>query len=197
MAWQGMGNGEVDVIIENWGHPDLEQKYITKQKTAQDAGPNGNIGVIGWYVPPGSLWILQGRTWFVLYGGRSAGLRPGAGRAGPLLAGRPAPRGGRCAPAGAGPAARPPGEPVAEAAVALLRAAFPDDSGEVGCWPDYARLLPHPLAVCEHAERLDIAGEQVGWLVHRASDPAVLLSDDALTDAAAFAQRRLALRRPE
>ncbi len=52
VAWQGMGNSEVDVVIENWGHPDLVQKYITEQKTAQDAGPNGNVGVIGWYVPP-------------------------------------------------------------------------------------------------------------------------------------------------
>ena len=25
VAWQGMGNGEVDVVIENWGHPDLVQ----------------------------------------------------------------------------------------------------------------------------------------------------------------------------
>ncbi|HKQ00081.1 MAG TPA: ABC transporter substrate-binding protein [Actinomycetes bacterium] len=56
VAWQGMANREVDVVIENWGHPDLVQKYITDQKTAQDAGPNGNIGVIGWYVPP---WMVQ------------------------------------------------------------------------------------------------------------------------------------------
>src|SRR4051794_35468364 len=56
VAWQGMGNGEVDTVIENWGHPDLVQKYITDQKTAQDAGPNGNIGVIGWYVPP---WMAK------------------------------------------------------------------------------------------------------------------------------------------
>jgi glycine betaine/proline transport system substrate-binding protein len=56
VAWQGMGNGEVDVVIENWGHPDLVQKYITDQKTAQDAGVNGNIGIIGWYVPP---WMAK------------------------------------------------------------------------------------------------------------------------------------------
>ena len=56
VAWQGMGNGEVDVVIENWGHADLVQKYITDQKTAQDAGLNGNVGVIGWYVPP---WMAQ------------------------------------------------------------------------------------------------------------------------------------------
>ncbi|HWJ53760.1 MAG TPA: ABC transporter substrate-binding protein [Propionibacteriaceae bacterium] len=56
VAWQGMGNGEVDTVIENWGHPDLVQKYIDEQKTAADAGPNGNIGIIGWYVPP---WMAQ------------------------------------------------------------------------------------------------------------------------------------------
>jgi glycine betaine/proline transport system substrate-binding protein len=56
VAWQGMGSGEIDVVIENWGHPDLVQKYITEQKTAEDGGPNGNIGVIGWYVPP---WLAQ------------------------------------------------------------------------------------------------------------------------------------------
>lgn len=56
VAWQGMGNREVDTVIENWGHPDLVQKYITDQKTAQDAGTNGNIGNIGWYVPP---WMAQ------------------------------------------------------------------------------------------------------------------------------------------
>lgn len=56
VAWQGMGNGEVDTVIENWGHPDLVKKYIDEQKTAQDAGPNGNVGIIGWYVPP---WMAE------------------------------------------------------------------------------------------------------------------------------------------
>jgi glycine betaine/proline transport system substrate-binding protein len=52
VAWQGFETGEVDVILENWGHPDLEQTYITDKKVAQDAGPNGVIGLIHWYVPP-------------------------------------------------------------------------------------------------------------------------------------------------
>jgi ABC-type proline/glycine betaine transport systems, periplasmic components len=56
VAWQGMGNNEVDVVIENWGHDDLKQKYITQQATAQEGGPNGNIGIIGWYVPP---WMAK------------------------------------------------------------------------------------------------------------------------------------------
>ena len=51
IAWQGFQTGEVDVILENWGHPDLEKKYITTDKLAQDDGPNGVTGIIGWYVP--------------------------------------------------------------------------------------------------------------------------------------------------
>lgn len=56
IAWQGMGEGDVDVVIENWGHDDLKKKYIEKQGTAVEVGPNGNIGVIGWYVPP---WLAE------------------------------------------------------------------------------------------------------------------------------------------
>ena len=41
VAWQGFETGEVDAILENWGHPDLEKLYITDKKVAQDAGPNG------------------------------------------------------------------------------------------------------------------------------------------------------------
>lgn len=51
VSWQGFGSGEVDVIIENWGHPDLEKKYIDEDKVAVNAGPTGNVGIIGWYVP--------------------------------------------------------------------------------------------------------------------------------------------------
>lgn len=51
VAWPGFDTGEIDVILENWGHPDLEQTYITEKGVAQDAGPNGVTGVIGWYVP--------------------------------------------------------------------------------------------------------------------------------------------------
>ncbi len=51
IAWPGFETGEIDVILENWGHPDLEQTYITEKKVAQDAGPNGISGIIGWYVP--------------------------------------------------------------------------------------------------------------------------------------------------
>ncbi len=56
VSWQGFETGEVDVIIENWGHPDLEKKYIDEDKVAQIAGETGNIGIIGWYVPK---WMVD------------------------------------------------------------------------------------------------------------------------------------------
>jgi glycine betaine/proline transport system substrate-binding protein len=56
VAWQGFPTGDVDVILENWGHPDLEKKYITEDKVAQDGGPNGVTGIIGWYVPQ---WMVD------------------------------------------------------------------------------------------------------------------------------------------
>ena len=52
VAWQGFSTGEIDAIVENWGHEDLAKTYITEQKVAQDVGPTGNTGNIGWYVPP-------------------------------------------------------------------------------------------------------------------------------------------------
>ena len=51
VSWQGFESGEVDAILEDWGHPELEQLYVTDKKVAMDAGENGNIGIIGWYVP--------------------------------------------------------------------------------------------------------------------------------------------------
>jgi glycine betaine/proline transport system substrate-binding protein len=56
VAWQGFGTGEVDAVLENWGHDDLRKKYIDGQKTAVAAGSTGIKGTIGWYVPP---WLAQ------------------------------------------------------------------------------------------------------------------------------------------
>lgn len=62
LAWQGLPTGQIDVIIENWGHADLTAKYITQQKTAVDAGPTGNLGQIGWYVTPSTLKMFPDIT---------------------------------------------------------------------------------------------------------------------------------------
>ena len=56
VAWQGFETGEVDVIIENWGHEDLKQTYVTERGVAVEAGPTGNEGHIGWYVPQ---WMVE------------------------------------------------------------------------------------------------------------------------------------------
>jgi glycine betaine/proline transport system substrate-binding protein len=58
VSWQGFGTGEVDVVIEDWGHPDLEKKFFAEQGdgSAMDLGPTGNVGIIGWYVPP---WLAE------------------------------------------------------------------------------------------------------------------------------------------
>ncbi|WP_433164099.1 ABC transporter substrate-binding protein [Kribbella sp. CA-247076] len=56
ISWQGFGTGEVDAVLENWGHEDLKKTYIEEQKVAVEAGSTGVKGVIGWYVPP---WMAQ------------------------------------------------------------------------------------------------------------------------------------------
>ncbi len=56
VSWAGFESGTVDVILENWGHPDYEQKYIVEKKVAMDAGSTGNEGVIFWAVP---AWMVE------------------------------------------------------------------------------------------------------------------------------------------
>ncbi len=58
VSWQGFGTGDVDVVLEDWGHPDLEKKYFAASGdgSAEDLGPTGNIGIIHWYVPP---WLAK------------------------------------------------------------------------------------------------------------------------------------------
>ena len=56
VSWQGFETGEVDVIVENWGHDDLKKTYIDEKKVAVNVGPTGNQGVIGWYVPQ---WMVD------------------------------------------------------------------------------------------------------------------------------------------
>ncbi|GAA4218385.1 glycine betaine/proline transport system substrate-binding protein [Streptosporangium album] len=51
VSWEGFESGDVDVIVENWGHDDLKKTFIEEKKVAVDAGSTGNKGVIGWYVP--------------------------------------------------------------------------------------------------------------------------------------------------
>jgi glycine betaine/proline transport system substrate-binding protein len=58
VSWQGFGSGDVDVVIEDWGHPDLEKLYFEGEGdgSGQNIGPTGGVGIIGWYVPP---WLAE------------------------------------------------------------------------------------------------------------------------------------------
>ncbi|MEV1287708.1 ABC transporter substrate-binding protein [Micromonospora sp. NPDC049679] len=55
-SWQGLARGEIDAILENWGHDDLKKRYIDREKSVVEQGITGNKGVIGWYVPP---WMVE------------------------------------------------------------------------------------------------------------------------------------------
>src|SRR5439155_1366765 len=50
-AWPFLGSRGIDAILENWDHEDLAHQYIEVDHVAQDAGPSGNEGVIGWFAP--------------------------------------------------------------------------------------------------------------------------------------------------
>ena len=79
----------------------------------------------------------------------------------------------------------------AQVAVELIDAAFPEDSAEVTRWPSGQRLLPHLLAVTEHAERLKVASEVTGGLLDRASQ--YLRSRGQFQQARPLAERALTL----
>jgi len=56
VSWEGFETGEVDAILENWGHEDLKQTFITEKGVAVEAGSTGVDGIIGWFVPP---WMVE------------------------------------------------------------------------------------------------------------------------------------------
>jgi glycine betaine/proline transport system substrate-binding protein len=50
-AWDALSQGRVDAILEDWGHPDQEKRYVDDKKTITSGGGLGVTGHIGWYVP--------------------------------------------------------------------------------------------------------------------------------------------------
>ncbi|KUJ66955.1 glycine/betaine ABC transporter substrate-binding protein [Streptomyces albus subsp. albus] len=50
-AWDALSQGRVDAILEDWGHPEQEQRYVKDKKTIAPGGELGVTGHIGWYVP--------------------------------------------------------------------------------------------------------------------------------------------------
>jgi glycine betaine/proline transport system substrate-binding protein len=55
-SWADLAKGDLDVILENWGHDAEKKTYIDEKKVAVEGGLTGNQGVIGWYVPP---WMVK------------------------------------------------------------------------------------------------------------------------------------------
>ncbi|MFI9648525.1 ABC transporter substrate-binding protein [Streptomyces sp. NPDC052040] len=50
-AWDALSQGRVDAILEDWGHPDQEKRYVEDKKTITPGGSLGVTGHIGWFVP--------------------------------------------------------------------------------------------------------------------------------------------------
>ncbi|PAN00404.1 glycine/betaine ABC transporter substrate-binding protein [Streptomyces sp. Alain-F2R5] len=50
-AWDALSQGRVDAILEDWGHPEQEQRYVQDKKTIAAGGDLGVTGHIGWFVP--------------------------------------------------------------------------------------------------------------------------------------------------
>ncbi|MFK0211232.1 MULTISPECIES: ABC transporter substrate-binding protein [unclassified Streptomyces] len=50
-AWDALSQGRVDAILEDWGHPDEEKRYIDDKGTIRRGGDLGVTGHIGWFVP--------------------------------------------------------------------------------------------------------------------------------------------------
>ncbi|MFI9204762.1 ABC transporter substrate-binding protein [Streptomyces sp. NPDC053048] len=50
-AWDALSQGRVDAILEDWGHPEQEKRYVKQKKTVTDGGGIGVTGHIGWWVP--------------------------------------------------------------------------------------------------------------------------------------------------
>ncbi|MGW9116390.1 ABC transporter substrate-binding protein [Streptomyces sp. NPDC055663] len=50
-AWDALSQGRVDAILEDWGHPEQEQRYVEGKKTIAPGGELGVTGHIGWFVP--------------------------------------------------------------------------------------------------------------------------------------------------
>ncbi|MEU3793532.1 ABC transporter substrate-binding protein [Streptomyces fructofermentans] len=50
-AWDALSQGRVDAILEDWGHPEQERRYVEDKRTIVDGGRLGVTGHIGWFVP--------------------------------------------------------------------------------------------------------------------------------------------------
>lgn len=78
-----------------------------------------------------------------------------------------------------------------EIGINLLRGSFPPEPDKVTTWPICQQLFPHLVAVTDHAERLEIARSEEGWLLDRASR--FLLARGQYQEARPLAERAIKL----
>ena len=89
-VYQAMADGKVDAVLEDWQHTDQYKQYVTKQKTVTLVGPNGVLGVIGWYIPDYLMkQYPQFKTWKGLKGKETIFKSPESGSQGMFLGGDP------------------------------------------------------------------------------------------------------------
>ena len=89
-VYQGMADGKVDAVLEDWQHVDQYKQYIDKAGTVVMGGPLGVEGHIGWFIPK---YLMdqhpEFKTWEGLKGKETLFKSPESGDQGMFLGGDP------------------------------------------------------------------------------------------------------------
>src|SRR3954454_763515 len=89
-VFQGMADGKVDAVLEDWQHVDQYKQYIDKAGTVVMGGPLGVKGHIGWFIPK---YLMDQHpefaTWEGLKGKEDLFKTPESGDQGMFLGGDP------------------------------------------------------------------------------------------------------------
>jgi len=89
-VFQGMADGKVDAVLEDWQHVDQYKQYIDKAGTVVQGGPLGVEGHIGWFIPKFLMdQHPEFKTWEGLKGKESLFKSPESGSQGMFLGGDP------------------------------------------------------------------------------------------------------------
>src|SRR3954453_9041440 len=89
-VYQGMADGKVDAVLEDWQDVDQYKQYIDKAGTVVMGGPLGVGGPIGWFIPK---YLMdqhpEFKTWEGLKGKETLFTNPESGSQGMFLGGDP------------------------------------------------------------------------------------------------------------
>src|SRR3954453_23311899 len=89
-VYQGMADGKVDAVLEDWQHVDQYKQYIDKAGTVVQGGPLGVEGHIGWFIPK---YLMdqhpEFKSWEGLKGKETLFKSPESGSQGMFLGGDP------------------------------------------------------------------------------------------------------------